>query len=172
MQEPSYARGSAVAAQYACKVCTAGTALESQPPTPRTRHEVQGDAPNPLKVFVVEDSVNMQLALRDLICAVADAEIVGAVASEALAVDWANTHDGQWDLAIVDLTLAEGDGFAIVRHLKEQAGCGAVCVFSAFVTDVIRRHCHALGADAVFHKTQSRELAQYVEELAGTALSR
>lgn len=120
-----------------------------------------------LKVFVVEDSPNMQLALRELVCAAGDAQVVGTAPSEALALEWADSHPARWDLAIVDLTLAEGDGFAIVRHLKQQPACGAVVVFSAFVTDVIRRHCHALGADAVFHKTQSRELAQYVEELAG-----
>lgn len=134
--------------------------------------ERHGGTASALKVFVVEDSVNMQLALRDLICAAADAEVVGTVASEAQAVDWANAHPAHWDVAIVDLTLAEGDGFAIVRHLKEQPDCGVVVVFSAFVTDVIRRHCHALGADAVFHKTQSSELAQYVEELAGSPLPR
>jgi DNA-binding NarL/FixJ family response regulator len=130
-------------------------------------HDVQSEGAHALKVFIVEDAINMQLALRDLVSAVADAEIVGVAASEALATDWADSHTGRWELAIVDLTLAEGDGFGIVRRLKQQPACGAVVVFSAYVTDVIRRHCHSLGADAVFHKTESRELAQYIEELAG-----
>lgn len=107
----------------------------------------------------------MQDALRDLVCAATDAEVVSAVDSEALAIDWANSHHGDWDLAIVDLTLTEGDGFSIVRRLKAHPDGGSVVVFSGYVTDVIRRHCHALGADAVFHKTQSRELAQFVEAL-------
>ena len=124
-----------------------------------------------LKVFIVEDSVNMQVALKDLVCSVADAEIVGVVGSEALALEWATVHAGGWDLAIVDLTLHQGDGFSIVQGLKAAPVTGAVVVFSAFVTDVIRRHCRTLGADAVFHKTESRGLAGYIEELAGTALS-
>jgi DNA-binding NarL/FixJ family response regulator len=119
-----------------------------------------------MRIFIVEDTVNMQVALQDLVCSVADAEIVGVVASEPVAIEWANAHGGGWDLAIVDLTLEQGDGFNIVRNLKADPDAGAVVVFSAFVTDVIRRHCHSLGADAVFHKTQSRELADYVEELA------
>ena len=129
------------------------------------------EAPDPLKVFIVEDSVNMQVALRDLVCAVADAEIVGVATTEAVALDWAESHAGRWNLAIVDLTLEQGDGFNIVRRLKQQSGGGAIVVFSAFVTDVIRRYCETLGANAVFHKTQSDGLARYVEELAGSSMT-
>ena len=126
------------------------------------------DAADALKIFIVEDAVNMQVALKELVCSVAEAEIVGVAASEAAALAWAAAHAGRWDLAIVDLTLEQGDGFNIVRRLKQDPDGGAVVVFRAFVTDVIRRHCHTLGADEVFHKTDSAALARYVEELAGT----
>lgn len=129
---------------------------------------LQRDTRGAMRVFVVEDSPNMQTAIQELVYAVADADVVGVVTSEAMALDWAQHNAGGWDLAIVDLTLEQGDGFNIVRCLKEDPGAGAVVVFSAFVTDVIRRHCRALGADAVFHKTESRDLANYVEDLAGT----
>ena len=128
------------------------------------------DAPGKMmRVFIVEDTVNMQIALSDLVCSVADAQISGVVASEALALEWARSHAGNWDLAIVDLTLEQGDGFNIVRQMKQDPDCGVVVVFSAFVTDVIRRHCESLGADAVFHKTESQQLARYIEQLAGSA---
>lgn len=115
----------------------------------------------------MEDAVNMQAALQDLVCSVVDAQIVGVVASEASALEWAEANVGGWDLAIVDLTLAQGDGFSILRNLKRAPQCGIVVVFSAYVTDVISRHCTSLGADAVFHKTESRQLAQYIQDLAG-----
>ena len=133
-----------------------------------TSPQAPGEAPNPLKVFIVEDAVNMQVALNDLVCAVADAKIVGVVASESMALEWVNSNAGCWDLAIVDLTLEEGDGFSIVRHLKQEPECGQLVVFSAYVTDVIRRHCRSLGADAVFHKTESRQLAEFIEGFAGS----
>lgn len=76
------------------------------------------------------------------------------VNSEATAIERAESHAGGWQLAIVDLTLDQGDGFSIVRYLKQGAQCGAVVVFSAFVPEVIQRHCIALGADAVFNKTE------------------
>src|SRR3954471_137245 len=132
---------------------------------------VQGKAPNALKVFIVEDAVNMQVALQDMVCAVADAEIVGVVGSERTAVEWTAANSGQWDLAIVDLTLEQGDGFSIVRRLKQEPKCGLVVVFSAFVTDAIRRHCRTLGADAVFHKTESKQLADFIEDFADSRLA-
>ena len=122
-----------------------------------------------MRTFIVEDAVNMQAALQDLVCSVVDAQILAVVASETSALQWAEANAGGWDLAIVDLTLEQGDGFNIVRQLKKTPGCGAVVVFSAYVTDVISRHCTSLGADAVFHKTESRQLAQYIQELAGSA---
>ena len=132
---------------------------------------VRGDATSRMRVFIVEDALNMQLALSDLVCAAADAVICAVVGSEAMALDWAASHAGEWDLAIVDLTLEQGDGFNIVRQLGRRSDPGGVIVvFSAFVTDVIRRHCVSLGADAVFHKTESQQLAQYIEELARSSL--
>ena len=132
-----------------------------------TMNTVKSGAASKMKVFIVEDAVNMQVALSDLICAVADAEIAGVVGSETQAIEWATSNAGLWDLAVVDLTLEEGDGFNIVRQLKLRPQCGVVVVFSAFVTDVIRRYCLSLGADAVFHKTDSHQLAQYIQERAG-----
>lgn len=129
---------------------------------------MQSDAPTPLRVFLVEDAVNMRAALQDLVCSITDAEVVGVAASEEAAIGWVQAHTGGWDLAIVDLTLEQGDGFSIVRRLKQGPECGTLVVFSAFVTDVIRRHCRTLGADAVFHKAESRQLADFIEEFAGS----
>jgi hypothetical protein len=38
-------------------------------------------------------------------------------------------------------------------------------VYSAYVTPVIRRYCSELGADVVFHKEESAQLARYMEGL-------
>ncbi|HEX7891849.1 MAG TPA: response regulator [Ramlibacter sp.] len=132
--------------------------------------KVHSDTTGRMRVFIVEDAPNMQVALGDLVCAAADAVICAVVGSEAKALEWAASHAGAWDLAIVDLTLEQGDGFNIVRQLGHRPDCGVVVVFSAYVTDVIRRHCESLGAHAVFHKTESRQLAQYIEDLARSPL--
>jgi hypothetical protein len=38
-------------------------------------------------------------------------------------------------------------------------------VFSGYITDVIRRHCYNLGANAVFRKEESAQIAEYIENL-------
>lgn len=124
-----------------------------------------------MRVFIIEDAPNMQVALSDLVCAVADAQVCGVVSSESAAIEWAAEHEGEWDLAIVDLTLEQGDGFNIVRQLTRRPDCGTVIVFSGFVTDVIRRYCLSLGAHAVFHKTESAQLARFIEDVAGSRLT-
>ena len=113
----------------------------------------------------------MQEALQDLACAVIDAEIVAVVDSEFAAIKFAGSHTGSWQLAIVDLTFGQGNGFGIVQHLSQRPQCGTIVVFSAFGTDVIERHCIALGADAVFNKTDVCELTLHVQRLAASASS-
>lgn len=40
-------------------------------------------------------------------------------------------------------------------------------VFSDYASEGIRKHCLKLGADAVFLKSQTRELMDYCSELGG-----
>jgi DNA-binding NarL/FixJ family response regulator len=116
-----------------------------------------------LKVFIVEDSVTVQAALREMLEGSLDARIVGIASSEEGALQWAGEHPGAWDVAIVDLMLDQGAGFNVIRRLKDHARDAQVVVFSGYVTDVIRHHCRLQGADAVFDKRQSRELLEYLE---------
>lgn len=60
-------------------------------------------------------------------------------------------------------------GFNVIRRLKSENPRGRVVVFSAFATDAIRAHCHALGADRILRKENSAELAIHLEELAAAA---
>lgn len=119
-----------------------------------------------LRVLVIEDSLNVLATLKDLVDVVGSARIVGIARDETTATDWATSHQAAWDVAVVDLLLEQGNGFNIIQRLKQQTGAGQVAVFSAYLTDVIERHCVALGADAVFHKADSRGLAAYIEGLA------
>lgn len=62
--------------------------------------------------------------------------------------------------------LAEGDGFEIIRRFASEPERGHIIVYSGYITDVIRRHCHNLGADAVFRKEENAQIAEYIENLA------
>lgn len=120
----------------------------------------------PVRVFVVEDQKPMQVLITDLLESVGGFEVVGTAPSETSATDWLYRHPGGWDLAIVDLLLAEGSGFTLIgRCNKEPAG--AVLVFSDFVSPAVRQRCIRLGADGVISKAQFGELRAYLQAFPG-----
>jgi DNA-binding response OmpR family regulator len=43
--------------------------------------------------------------------------------------------------SVIDLMLAEGDGFEVIRRFSAQRDRGHIIVFSAYVTPVIDRYC-------------------------------
>ena len=124
-----------------------------------------------VRVFLVEDQKPMQELLRDLLDSVGGFEVVGSVTNETSATEWLLRHRGGWDLAIVDLLLAEGSGFTLIGRCNKDPG-GAVVVFSDFVTPVVRQRCIRLGADGVISKSQFGELRAYLEAFPGRVQQR
>lgn len=119
-----------------------------------------------VRVFLVEDQKPMQELLRDLLDSVGGFEVVGIADNETSATDWLLRHRGGWDLAVLDLLLAEGSGFNLLSRCNTEPG-GAVVVFSDFVTPVVRQRCVRLGADGVISKAQFGELRAYLQAFPG-----
>lgn len=117
------------------------------------------------RVFLVEDLRGMRALLADLFATIGGLEIVDASTTEAEARLWLDEHPGAWDLAIIDLVLAEGSGMGVIPQARRRARPGAkVVVFSGYASPGIRSHCLSLGADAVFEKS---ETAQFIGWLGG-----
>ena len=119
-----------------------------------------------VRVLIVEDSKPMQELVGDLLESVGGFEVVGMESNETAATEWLLRHRGGWDLAIVDLLLAEGSGFTLITRCNKEPG-GAVLVFSDFVTPVVRQRCIRLGADGVISKAQFGELRAYLQAFPG-----
>ena len=119
-----------------------------------------------VRVFIVEDARPMQELLRDLLDSVGGFEVVGTASNETAATDWLLRHRGGWDLAIVDLLLAEGSGFTLLTRMDKEPS-GAALVFSDFVTPVVRQRCIRLGADGVISKAEFGELRAYLQAFPG-----
>ena len=115
-----------------------------------------------VSVLVVEDSKNMQSALVDLFNTLGGFNVLATVATETEATEWLYRNRGGWQLVTLDLLLDEGSGFNLIQRCKLEPGAGQVVVLSDFVTPVVRDRCLELGADAVFHKSESREFADYL----------
>nr|WP_294885870.1 response regulator [uncultured Limnobacter sp.] len=125
--------------------------------------------PLPLRVLLVEDSIELQAMLQAMLGEIPSVEVIASVESEkdALAV----MRDDHTDLAIVDLELRSGTGLGVLKNLHDSldGNDGRVCVvvFSNYSNLVIRHRCLNLGARAFFDKSfQIDELLEYVQKQA------
>jgi two-component system OmpR family response regulator len=124
------------------------------------------------RVFLVEDLRSMHTLLADLFATIGGLEIVAVSSTEAEAKLWLDEHPGEWDLAIIDLVLAQGSGMGVVSHAHRAAkGAGKVVVFSGYASPGIRAHCLSLGADAVFEKSETGEFIGWLSRQVGDAPS-
>jgi two-component system OmpR family response regulator len=119
-----------------------------------------------LRVFVVEDQQRMHALLRELFAAVGGLSIVATAATEAEAIFWLEEHEGGWDVAVVDLLLEQGSGMGVIPRCKSLHPAGRVVIFSSYASPAVRKHCTALGADAVFDKADSGRFTEHFMELA------
>lgn len=85
--------------------------------------------------------------------------VVGHAATESEARRWLSLRDGQWQLAVVDMFLREGSGLGVLTGGRQREPHQKVVVLSNFATTDIRQRSMALGADAVFDK--SNELDEF-----------
>ena len=69
-----------------------------------------------MRVFLAEDDAAMREHLGQVLRPIAGVEIVFAAATEQEAIDWLDAHPRDWDLALIDLFLARGHGFNILRR--------------------------------------------------------
>lgn len=63
----------------------------------------------------------------------------------------------RWDLAVVDLFLSEGSGLGVVREFGGRCADQLVVMLTSYPTGEMRNRCLALGADAIFDKSNELE---------------
>ena len=112
------------------------------------------------KTYLVEDSPLIRENLVGFLEEVADAQVVACAATERDAVAWLGTHRNDWDLAVIDLFLLQGNGFAVLKVCRDRRADQKVVVLSNYATNDMRQRSEALGADAFFDK--SAELEQFL----------
>jgi len=118
-----------------------------------------------LITYLVEDN---EIVLENLIEAlreIASVEVTGHGATQAEASQWLGTHNGEWNLAIVDLFLKEGNGLGVLAGCRRREPYQKVVVLTNYATADIRRRAAGLGADAVFDKSSELDdLFAYCKE--------
>ena len=122
-----------------------------------------------MRVVIVEDSERILTHLAEELSEIDNVCIAGTAATETEALHLLG--QGDWDLAILDLQLREGNGLRVLKAIRDQANdSGTIAVFTNYAFPQYRKRSLELGADHFFDK--SRELSRVVglaEDMAAAA---
>ena len=110
-----------------------------------------------LRIFLVEDNLLIRENLSSTLTEMVGAAFVGWAEGEREAIDWLCNDSNDWDLVIVDLFLKQGNGLGVVAACRSRASGKRLVVLTNYATPAVRERCMALGADAVFDKSNDIE---------------
>ena len=125
-----------------------------------------------VNVFLVEDNAVLQEQLRQTLEAIPGTRVVQVAVSAPQAREWLSHHADDWDLVLIDLFLAKGHGFEVLRDCRDRKPHQRAVVLSNYTRDPVRAHAAQAGADAVFDKTFDMDaLVAYCQGLNRTAVA-
>jgi len=107
------------------------------------------------RIYLVEDSPIVLERLEKLLGSMQNARIVGHAATADAAI--AGILAARPDVAFVDLKLAQGSGFEVLRAVHELDPRIDVYMLSNFASEPYRRHAERLGARDFFDKSKDFE---------------
>lgn len=122
-----------------------------------------------LKTYIVEDSPVIRENLIATLEEMAPVRVVGSAEDERGARLWLDDPSHDCDLVIIDIFLRQGSGLGLLQALQATGRACKRVVLSNFATPDLRRRCLALGADAVFDK--SNDIEALLAWCAGLAAS-
>ena len=127
------------------------------------RSQGNGSSKAERRILLIEDSAVLSRRLVDLlsepgrVCVTAQA----ATQSEALL----RLQEATYDVLVVDIELAEGNGVAVIRQVRQLYPPDAqpvVVVLTNYASDFVRDHCFAAGADYFLDKMRDIALLKAV----------
>ena len=104
-----------------------------------------------MQVFLVEDSIPVRERLNDML---GDA-VIGHAADADSAIH--EILEKRPDVVLLDVSLAEGSGFDVLRAVRDEAPEIDVYMLSNFAAYPYRQLAEALGARGFFDKTNEFE---------------
>ena len=114
------------------------------------RHEHETTAMT--RLFLVEDEPAVQRALRLLFSTQPGLEVCGEAGTEHDAVQ--GIMASRPDMAVVDLTLKEGNGLALIEQVHQRCPGVKLLVFSIHDRALLAAHAFAIGADGYVVKEE------------------
>ena len=107
-------------------------------------------SPQPMTVFIVEDSTKILERLMRSISDLPGVHVVGNAVDVAPAI--AALNDKRPDALILDLKLPSGNGLDVLRAVRGSQPAMHVMVFTNFAEDAYREAALAAGADEFLDK--------------------
>jgi two-component system OmpR family response regulator len=110
-------------------------------------------------VLLIEDSEVLSRRLVDLLTDPGSTAVAAQAATQSEALS--HLKEGVFDVLVVDIELAEGNGVAVVRNARQLYPPHAqplIIVLTNYASDFVRQHCFAAGADYFLDKM--RDISQ------------
>lgn len=115
-----------------------------------------------LRIYLVEDNPIILEWLAEALEELTDTRVIGSSGTECEACRWLSAHRCSWDVVVVDLWLAQGNGLELIRQLNPTVA-QKVVVLTNYPTPQMRELCISAGAHAFFDKsTELDEFTTYV----------
>jgi CheY-like chemotaxis protein len=115
------------------------------------------------RILLIEDSVVLSRRLVDLLSEPGRVSITAQAATQSEA--FLRLQEATFDVLVVDIELAEGNGVAVIRQVRQLYPPEAqplVVVLTNYASDFVRDHCFAAGADYFLDKMRDISLLKAV----------
>ncbi len=112
----------------------------------------QTTLPSPLRVLLIDDSLQVRQRLRNLIQESSQVQVVAEAGTVATALTQFHIHVP--DAVVLDLGLVDGDGGSVLAEIKRLRPACVVVMLSLIATPECRDFCLGFGADYFFDKSR------------------
>jgi len=112
-------------------------------------------AVRPIRVFLVEDSPILRQRVETMLSSIPGATLAGHAVDAEGAIS--GILASRPDVVVLDVHLAKGTGFDVLRALQKEQASAAVYVLTNFATDAYRATAQRLGASGFFDKSTEFE---------------
>src|SRR5580704_13732197 len=105
------------------------------------------------RILLIEDSAVLTRRLVDLLSEPGRVEVAAQATTQSEAVS--RLQQSAFDVLVVDIELAEGNGVAVIRAARQLYPPDAqplIVVLTNYASDFVRDHCFAAGADYFLDK--------------------
>jgi|SRR5579863_5501330 len=115
------------------------------------------------RILLIEDSAVLTRRLVDLLSEPGRVEVTAQASTQSEAMS--RLQQAAFDVLVVDIELAEGNGVAVIRHARQVYPPEAqplIVVLTNYASDFVRDHCFAAGADYFLDKMRDIALLKAV----------